>query len=154
MEFLADQTGVDRVAQEAIALVTELRDALVINRQHPEDLPPKLVITARLDQAYLTGWLTGLVARALLHKALRAGEISKKERNYPVDKPSFGLVLCIQSSIAARSWAQNIASPRSWASIRFCGGPGLLDRLAAKLRCLPVSDHAAKFLFITSCCCC
>ena len=34
------------------------------------------------------------------------------------------------------------------------GGPGLLDRLAAKLRCLPVSDHAAKFLFITSCCCC
>ena len=35
-----------------------------------------------------------------------------------------------------------------------CGGPGLLDRLAAKLRCLPVSDHAAKFLFITSCCCC
>lgn len=79
MEFLADQTGVDRVAQEAIALVTELRDALVINRQHPEDLPPKLVITARLDQAYLTGWLTGLVARALLHKALRAGEISKKE---------------------------------------------------------------------------
>ena len=79
MVFLADQTGVDRVAQEAIALVTELRDALVINRQHPEDLPPKLVITARLDQAYLTGWLTGLVARALLHKALRAGEISKKE---------------------------------------------------------------------------
>ena len=34
------------------------------------------------------------------------------------------------------------------------GGPGLLDRLAAKLRCLPVSDHAAKFLLITSCCCC
>ena len=44
------------------------------------------------------------------------------------------------------------SKPDRWTMV--CGGPGLLDRLAAKLRCLPVSDHAAKFLFITSCCCC
>ena len=42
----------------------------------------------------------------------------------------------------------------TWKRQAMWGGPGLLDRLAAKLRCLPVSDHAAKFLFITSCCCC
>jgi hypothetical protein len=33
-------------------------------------------------------------------------------------------------------------------------GPALLDSLAAKLRCIPIVDHAAKILFITSCCCC
>ena len=31
------------------------------------------------------------------------------------------------------------------------GGPTLLDSLAAQLRCIPVVDHAAKTLFITSC---
>ena len=35
-----------------------------------------------------------------------------------------------------------------------CGGPALLDSLAAKLRRIPAVDHAAKTLFITSCCCC
>ena len=34
------------------------------------------------------------------------------------------------------------------------GGPTLLDSLAARLRCIPLFDHAAKILFITSCCCC
>ena len=29
-----------------------------------------------------------------------------------------------------------------------------MDSLAAKLRCISVSNHAAKILFITSCCCC
>ena len=32
--------------------------------------------------------------------------------------------------------------------------PTLLDSLAAQLRCIPVPDHAAKIVFITSCCCC
>ena len=34
------------------------------------------------------------------------------------------------------------------------GGPTSLDSLAAHLRCIPVPDHAAKILFITSCCSC
>ena len=34
------------------------------------------------------------------------------------------------------------------------GGPTLLDSLAAQLRCIPVADHAANILFITSCCRC
>ena len=29
----------------------------------------------------------------------------------------------------------------------------LLDNLVAKLKCIPVPDHAAKILFITFCCC-
>ena len=33
-------------------------------------------------------------------------------------------------------------------------GPIYLDSLAAKLRCIPRADHAAKFLLNTFCCCC
>ena len=42
----------------------------------------------------------------------------------------------------------------SVAYVAWCGGPTLLDSLAAPLRCIPVPDHAAKILFITSCCGC
>ena len=39
-------------------------------------------------------------------------------------------------------------------AIEYLRCPTCLDSLAAWLRCIPVPDHAAKSLFITSCCRC
>ena len=65
-----DPFGVDSVAEEAIELVTEYCNTLATHRQYPKNFTAEQMINALLDEAYMTGWLTNLVARALLHKAL------------------------------------------------------------------------------------
>jgi hypothetical protein len=74
-----DPFGVDSVAEEAIELVTEYSNALATHRQYPKNFTAEQMINARLDEAGMTGWLTNLVARALLHKALWSNEISRDD---------------------------------------------------------------------------
>ena len=74
-----DPFGVDSVAEEAIELVTEYSNTLSTHRQYPKNFTAEQMINALLDEAYMTGWLTNLVARALLHKALWSNEISRDD---------------------------------------------------------------------------
>ena len=74
-----DPFGVDSVAEEAIELVTEYSNTPSTHRQYPKNFTAEQMINALLDEAYMTGWLTNLVAQALLHKALWSDEISRDD---------------------------------------------------------------------------
>ena len=80
MQEMGIQTGVDAIAEGTLILLTELRDALVRNRGgDAKGLPAERMLGARLNEAYLGSWLTDMLARALLHKARRAGEVGPEE---------------------------------------------------------------------------
>ena len=109
-----------------------------------ENLAP---LTTRLDQIKA-------LRQTILNLAVR-GKLVEQDS---ADEPAAELVGMASKRMNALVSSGEATKMKMVASIeesdQLCGGPGLLDRLAAKLRCLPVSDHAAKFLFITSCCCC